>query len=87
MLNEKTIAEIAQQLGLSGNPGISSSELRRMEGKSDAELKREILRIRDQLSARGVPYQKQAEILRSMVSMMDQKQKARLQNIIELIEK
>ena len=58
-----------------------------MEGKSDAELKREILRIRDQLAARGVPYQKQAEILRSMVSMMDQKQKARLQNIIELIEK
>ena len=55
-LDDNMIADIAQQLGLSGNPGISPGDLRRMEGKSDEELKREILRMRDQLAARGIPY-------------------------------
>ena len=86
-LDDNMIADIAQQLGLSGNPGISQGELRRMEGKSDEELKREILRMRDQLAARGVPYGKQATMLRSLMSMMDNKQRARLQKVIELIER
>lgn len=86
-LDDNMIADIAQQLGLSGNPGISPGDLRRMEGKSDEELKREILRMRDQLAARGVPYGKQAAMLRGLMSMMDNKQRARLQKVIELIER
>ena len=86
-LDDNMIADIAQQLGLSGNPGISQGDLRRMEGKSDEELKREILRMRDQLAARGVPNGKQPAKLRSLMSMMDNKQRARLQKVIELIER
>lgn len=86
-LDDNMIADIAQQLGLSGNPGISPGDLRRMEGKSDEELKREILRMRDQLAARGIPYGKQATMLRSLMSMMDHKQRTRLQKVIELIER
>lgn len=86
-LNDNMILEIAQQLGLSGNPGISTGDLRRMEGKTDEELKQEIMRIRDQLAAKGIPYGKQAALLRNMMSMMDSKQRARLQNVLELVEK
>lgn len=86
-LNDNMILEIAQQLGLSENPGISTGDLRRMEGKSDEELKQEIMRIRDQLAAKGIPYGRQVTLLKNMMSMMDNKQRARLQKVIELIEK
>ena len=58
-----------------------------MEGKSDEELKREILRMRDQLAASGVPYGKQAAMLRVLMSLLVYKQRARLQKVIELIER
>ena len=62
-LDDNMIADIAQQLGLSGNPGISPGELRRMEGDLLVSLMDE-----------------------SLMSMMDNKQRARLQKVIELIE-
>jgi len=86
-LDDKTIAEIASQLGLKGNPSVSAADMKRLEGKSDAELEKEILRIREQLVARGVTRPRQAAMLRSLLPMMDDKQKARLRNVIELIEK
>lgn len=86
-LNEKMIADIADQLGLQDNPGISAGELRQLESKSDEQLTAEILRMRDQLAAKGIPYGQQAAMLRSLMQMMDSKQRARLQKIIELIER
>ncbi len=86
-LDDKMIAEIAGQLGLKGSPAVSSADVKRLEGKSDAELEKEILRIREQLVARGVTRPRQAAMLRSLLPMMDDKQKARLRNVIELIEK
>lgn len=86
-LNDKMIKEIAGQLGLNGSPAISPREVQRLEGKSDAELEREIIRLREQLRAKGVPPQKQVAMLRSLMPMMDSKQKARLQKIIGLIER
>ena len=97
-LDDKMIAEIAGQLGLKGSPGVSAADVKRLEGKSsasllrlegksDAELEREILRIREQLAARGVTKPRQAAMLRSLLPMMDDNQKARLRKVIELIER
>lgn len=86
-LNDKMIKEIAGQLGLSGSPAISPREIQRLEGKNDAELEREILRMREQLRAKGVPPQKQAAMLRSLLPMMNGNQRARLQKIIGMIER
>ena len=86
-LDDKMIAEIAGQLGLKGSPGVRAADVKRLEGKSDAELEREILRIREQLAARGVTKPRQAAMLRSLLPMMDDNQKARLRKVIELIER
>ena len=85
-LNEKSIAELAAQLGLKGNAGISGADLKRLQGKSDGELEREILRVREQLTARGMSNEKQVALLRNLLPMTDSKQKARLLKVIELME-
>ena len=86
-LNEKMIAEIAGQLGLRGNAGISPADIQRMEGKSDEQLEREILQLREQLAAKGISYSKQISMVRSLMPMMDSRQKARLEKIIGLMER
>ena len=49
-LNEKTIADIAGQLGLKPGRQITKEEVRRLENKSDAELASDILRLKEQLN-------------------------------------
>ena len=61
--------------------------LRQLENKSDAELEREILKIKEQLRANNVTYEKQLGMLRSLAPMMNGSQKARLQKVIELLQK
>lgn len=85
-LDERTIAEIAKQLGLKEEPSIGLEDVKRLQGKSDAQLESEILRIRESLVARGVSRQKQVAMLRSLLPMMDMNQRARLKKAIELIE-
>lgn len=85
-LDERTIAEIAKQLGLKEEPSIGMEDVKRLQGKSDAQLESEILRIRESLVARGVSRQKQVAMLRSLLPMMDMNQRARLKKAIELIE-
>ena len=86
-LNEAMIKEIARQLGLQEDAGVNASDIQRLKGKSDEELEKEILRIRKQLADRGVTKPKQLSMLRSLMPMMDSNQKARLQKVIELIER
>ena len=86
-LNEKSIAELAAQLGLKGNAGISGADLKRLQGKSDGELEREILQVREQLTARGMSNEKQIALLRNLLPMTDPKQKSRLLKVIELMER
>ncbi len=86
-LNEKMIGEIAGQLGLSGGNNVGKQALDRLAAKSDAELERDILKIKEQLRANNVTYDKQMAILRNIAPMMDSKQKARLQRVIELLNK
>lgn len=86
-LNDKMIGEIAGQLGLKGTPGVNSEVIRQFENKSDAELERDILRLKEQLKANNVSYQKQIAMLRNLAPMMNPKQKARLQRVIELLQR
>ena len=84
-LNERMAAEIAAQLGLSGG-AADTSAVKKLEGKSDAELASELIRLRDQLAARGISPQQQRMLLTRLMPMMDANQKARLQKVIELLK-
>ena len=85
-LNEKMAAEIAAQLGLAGRKGVETGTVKKLEGKSDAELARDILRMKEQLAANNISPQQQIAIVRKLMPMMDANQKARLQRVIELLK-
>ena len=59
----------------------------RLASKSDAELEREILKIKNQLRANNITYDKQLMMLKNLAPMMDAKQRARLQRVIELLSR
>ena len=85
-LNEQMAGEIARQLGLSGNKGVDRDTVKKLERKSDAELSRDIMRLKEQLAANNISTQQQIAIVRKLMPMMDDNQKARLQKIIELLK-
>ena len=85
-LNEQMAGEIARQLGLSGNKGVDRDTVKKLERKSDAELSRDIMRLKEQLEANNISTQQQIAIVRKLMPMMDAKQKARLQKVIELLK-
>ena len=84
-LNEQMAGEIARQLGLSGSKGVSRDTVRSLEKKSDAELSRDILRLKEQLAANNISPQQQMAIVKKLMPMMDDNQNARLQKVIELL--
>ena len=84
-LNEQMAGEIARQIGLSGSKGVSRDTVRSLEKKSDAELSRDILRLKEQLAANNISPQQQMAIVKKLMPMMDDNQKARLQKVIELL--
>ena len=84
-LNEQMAGEIARQLGLSGSKGVSRDTVRSLKKKSDAELSRDILRLKEQLAANNISPQQQMAIVKKLMPMMDDNQKARLQKVIELL--
>lgn len=86
-LNEKMIGEIASQLGLSQGKNVGKAALDSLASKTDAELEREILKMKQQLDANNITYEKQMSMLRGIAPMMDANQKARLQKVIELINR
>ena len=78
-LNEKMIGEIAGQLGISSGKNMGRDAL--------SYLEREILKIKQQLKANNVTYDKQMEMLRNIAPMMDKSQRVRLQRVIELLSR
>lgn len=84
-LNEQMAGEIARQLGLSGKDSVSRDTVKKLERKSDAELSRDILRLKEQLAANNISPQQQMAIVKKLMPMMDDNQKARLQKVIELL--
>ena len=86
-LNDKMVGEIAQQLGIKPGKNNGQDILRQLENKSDAELEREILKIKEQLKANNITYQKQIGMLKNLATMMNTKQRARLQKVIEILQR
>lgn len=86
-LNEKNVSEIAKELGLSGRKNVSKRDLDYLSSKSDAELEREILKIKERLKDANISYEQQMALLKNISPMLDSKQKARLARIIELLKK
>ena len=85
-LNEQMAGEIARQLGLSGRNGVSRDVVRELERKSDADLSRDILRLKKQLAENNISPQQQMAIVKKLMPMMNSEQKARLQKVIELLK-
>ena len=86
-LDDKMIAEIASQRGISQGGRVDKAAAERLASKSDAELEREILKIKNQLRANNITYDKQLMMLKNLAPMMDAKQRARLQRVIELLSR
>ena len=86
-LNDKMVGDIARQLGIKPGRNNGQEILRQLENKSDAELEREILKIKEQLRANNITYEKQLTMLRNLAPMMNGRQKARLQKVIELLQR
>ncbi len=84
-INEKMAAEIASQLGLGNNGGVNKQVLKGLEGKSDEELARDILQIKEQLAAANISPARQKAMLKSLVPMMNASQRERLEKIMQLI--
>lgn len=84
-MNEKMAKDIAAQLGLGNSGGVNSQVLRSLEAKSDQELARDIVKMKEQLAAANISPQRQKAMLRSLMPMMNQSQRARLDKIIRLI--
>lgn len=84
-MNEKMAKDIAAQLGIGNSGGVNAQVLRSLEAKSDEELARDILKMKEQLAAANISPQRQKAMLRSLMPMMNQSQRARLDKIIRLI--
>lgn len=86
-VNERELNQIARQLGLSGTGAASKTQIDYLSSKSDAELEREILKIKEKLRANNVSYEKQVEILKSIAPMLDPKQRQRLSRVMEILRR
>lgn len=86
-INEKNVGEIARQLGLSSGKGVSKAQIDYLSSKNDAELERELLKIKRQLKANNVSYEQQMALIRSIAPMLDAKQRERLNKVIDILRK
>ena len=85
-LDDKTIMELASQLGLSPDRKGAVAKAKAYEQKSDSEIVSEIMKMKRKLDAANVPYEKQLAAVQSLMPMMNSEQKARLSTIIELLK-
>lgn len=86
-LDEKTIMNIAGQLGIQADRKKAENLAKGYENHSDADLIAEIDSIRKKLAANNISYEKQRELINGLMPMMNGKQKARLENLIRLMDK
>ena len=86
-VNDKTIGEIARQLGISGGGKAVSGIADKWASKSDAELERELMKLKKQLEANNISKEKQMSILRGIAPMLDSKQRERLKKVAEILSR
>ena len=83
-INETMAREIAQQLGI-GSAGAGQDMIRRLEGKSDAELMQELARLQSQPAANNIGPAQQEALVESLMPMMKGPQRQRLQRILNIL--
>jgi len=83
-INETMAREIAQQLGI-GGARADQDMIRRLEGKSDAELMQELARLQSQLAANNIGPAQQKALVKSLMPMMKGPQRQRLQRILNML--
>lgn len=84
-LDDKTIMDLASQLGLSGDKRKAMEKVQSFQNKSDNEIVSEILKMKEKLNQNNISYDKQIETVKSLMPMMNEEQKTRLSKIIELL--
>ena len=88
-INQKVLVDLAAQLGLHSAQRSASRAARmagQFEGKSEDQLLREIMALKEEMRANPKMYQKQMQALRSLRNMMKGEQRRRLERILELLE-
>lgn len=86
-LDDNAIRELASQFGVNGTKNVDMNKVKDFEKKDDREILAEIMNLRRKLEAANIPYEKQMAALTSLMPVLDSNQKARLQKIIELMER
>lgn len=86
-LDDKTIMDLANQLGISADRKKAVAKAQSYEKKSDGEIVSEIMKMKEKLEAANIPYEKQVAAVQSLMPMMNGEQKARLSEILELLKK
>ena len=84
-INETMAREIAQQLGIGGGARADQDVIRRLEGKSDAELMQELARLQSQLAANNIGPAQQKALVKSLMPMMKGAQRQRLQRVLNML--
>ena len=84
-LDDKTIMDLASQLGISADKKSTMAKAKSFEKKSDAELVSEIMKLKEKLNQSIIPYEKQMAAVKSLMPMMNAEQRARLEKIIALL--
>lgn len=85
-LDDKTVNHLARQLGIAEKPGQMERQMKAYENKSDDEIIKELLKLQEKLKAANIPYETQIAALKSLIPMMDEKQKTRLEKIVGLLK-
>jgi len=85
-LDDKTIQNLAGQLGLSETAGHVAQQVKAYENKNDTELVEALLKLQRKLKAANIPYETQMAALESLMPQMSGQQKARLEKIIGLLK-
>lgn len=90
-INEKMLMDLAEQAGVRPRHGkeIKQAEQMagRMRGKNEDEILSEILRLKEGMKKDPAAYQKQINAVRALRGMMNPEQRARLDRVLELLER
>lgn len=90
-VDEKLLMQLASQIGLKGNASKDMRQAERQaqkfEGSSEKELLDEIMNLRSSMKSNPQMYDKQVKAIRSLRSMMNGEQKARLDKLLQLLER
>ncbi len=86
-LDDRMLNEIAGQLGIKRGKGFDRNAMNYLASKSDAELEGELLRVKEQLRAQNITYDKQLAMIKNIAPMMGPKERARLQRVVEILQR